>query len=102
MVRHFVRYVVKFGHYRDWMAAVKAENEGLAKLGMPPYRFFSADLDIANEVFSEAVYESKADVERFDKVLEADPEISKLIGVELSHVVDGSLHGYLLSEVTLD
>lgn len=102
MVRHFVRCVVKWGHYKDWIAAVKAENEAGVRFGMPVYRVYSANVGITNEVFCEAEYESSAEVERLDKVLEADPEFSKLLGVEVSHVVDGSLHDYLLSEISLD
>ncbi|MGD0122543.1 MAG: hypothetical protein ABSC46_08290 [Candidatus Limnocylindrales bacterium] len=102
MVRHVARCVVKFGHYKDWIAAVKAENEAGVRFGMPVYRVYSANVGITNEVFCEAEYESSAEFERLSKVLDEDPEWSKLIGIELSHLVDGSLHHYLLSEVSLD
>jgi len=95
------RCVVKFGHYADFIEAVKAENQAAVRLGMPVYRLYEQHdpVGIRNEVFGEADYEDA--VWRNHGALEKDPEFAEALSRGVSHLVDGELHDYTLSEVPL-
>jgi hypothetical protein len=101
MVRHLVREVVKFNHWEDFIAASKAENEAGIKARLPAYRLYSSGWGTANEAFAEAEYEDSGDIERRTKAAMDDPEYDKALGVLVSHLVDGEVRDYVLSEVKL-
>ncbi len=102
MIRHLIRQVVKFGHVEDFVKASKALNEAGAALGMPAYRVYHSNWGTFNEVFSEAEYESSAELDRLMSSFGKDPVVSKAFGKLISHLVDGEAHDYLLQERSLD
>jgi hypothetical protein len=95
------RCVVKFGHYADFIATIKASKEAAVRLGLPVYRLYEKQvMGIRNELFAEADHE--AAVWQGHSALEEDPEYAAALTLGLSHLVDGELCDYLLSEVPLD
>ena len=101
MVRHLLRQVVKHGHWQDFIAASKAENEAGIKAGLPAYRVYMSNWGTFNEAFAEAEYEDSGDIERRTKAAMDNPEFNEALGVLVSHLVDGEAHDYVLSEVKL-
>jgi hypothetical protein len=99
MVRHMVRVVVKAGHWDEFVAADRAFEEVATRAGLPPYRTYSSTWGTFNEVFSDAEYESSADIEARFAVADKDPAYSAALTTWLSHVVDGESRDYVLSEV---
>ncbi len=99
MVRHMGRDVVKFGHWDEYVAANKALNEVLMRLGQPAYRLFESTWGTLNETFWEAEFESGADIEAGIAAAKKDPEFMAALGEYLSHVVDGKSRDWVLSEV---
>jgi hypothetical protein len=96
-----VRQVVKFGHWADFIVAAKAENEAGIKAGLPAYRLYSSGWGTGNEAFAEAEYEDSGDIERRNKAAMDNPEYDKALGVLVSHLVDGEVRDYVLSEEKL-
>jgi hypothetical protein len=103
MVRHLVRQVVKFGHYKDFLAATKAFNDAAVKVGVPAYRVYQSNWGTLNEVFSEAEFEDSADIERRLEAATAahNPEYDDAFRALVSHLADGEARDYVLSEQTL-
>jgi hypothetical protein len=99
MVRHVVREVVKFGHWDEYIAATKVFNEAATKAGLPAYRVYSSDWGTFNEAFSEAEYESSADIEARFAVAIKDSGYRAALTAMASHYVDGEVRDYVLSEV---
>lgn len=104
MVRHMVRSVVKFGHWADWITAFRAANEAAVRLGLPPYRLYvKTSMGIRNEVFTEAEYEDAADMgRRTEAAMDADAAYAAALDLMASHLVDGEIRDYLLSELPVD
>lgn len=68
MFRHTVRQIVKFGEYRDFVAALKEVNALTASVGLPSYRAWGSAFGGLNEVWTEAEYEGlDAHVAAWDK-----------------------------------
>ena len=99
MVRHMVRAVVKSVHWDEFFAADKAWQETATLVGLPAYRTYSSNLGTFNEAFSEAEYESSADIEARFAAADKDPDYDAATKAWLSHVVDGESRDYVLSEV---
>ena len=97
-MRHMIRHIVKLGHYADFMAAMAAWNDAARSVGLPPYRVWESQFGTVQEVFTEAEFES---IEAHLTALEAAHrhEHFATVNQELSsHLVDGSLHDYILFE----
>jgi hypothetical protein len=101
MVRHMVREVVKFGHWDEYVTTSKALNEVATRLGLPAYRLYESKWGTFSEAFSEAEYESSADIEARFAAADKDPEFEAALHANFSHVVDGESRDYVLSEVVL-
>ena len=101
MVRHMVRHVVKFGHWAEFIAASKAWNEAAIRVGLPAYRIYNSNWGTFNEAFAEAGYESSADIEARFSVTTKDSDYDAAMKALLSHVVDGEVRDYVLSEANL-
>jgi hypothetical protein len=101
VVRHMVRQVVKHGHYKDFLAALKAWNDAAVKLGLPAYRVYQSNWGTFNEVFSEAEYEDSGDIERRLDAAADNKELSEALRNMVMHLADGEAHDYVLREVTL-
>ena len=99
MVRHMVRAVVKSGHWDEFVAADKAWQEAATRVGLPTYRTYSSSWGTFNETFSDAEYESSADIEARFAAADKDPGYDAALKAWLSHVVDGESRDYVLSEV---
>ncbi|MDP2350755.1 MAG: hypothetical protein Q8M74_06315 [Chloroflexota bacterium] len=99
MVRHMVRVVVKSGHWDEFVAADRAFQEVATRVGLPTYRTYSSNWGTFNEVFTDAEYESSADIEARFAAAGKDPDYDAGLKTWLSHVVDGESHDYVLSEV---
>ncbi len=101
MVRHLVRQVVQLGHFRDFMTAMKAWNDAAPGVGLPTYRVWGSTFGVANEVFTEAEYESiQASVDAVERGL-ADEDFFAISQAVNAHLIDGSLRDYILSEQVL-
>jgi hypothetical protein len=97
MVRHLVRVVVKFGHWAEFVAADKAWQEAATRVGLPAYRTYNSNWGTFNEAFSEAEYESSADIEaRFDAA-QKDSDYRAAMKAFGSHLADGESRDYVLS-----
>ena len=99
MVRHMGRDIVKFGHWDEYVATMRALNEVLTRLGHPAYRLYGSNWGTFNEAFWEAEYESSADIEARFAGAAKDAEFKAALNANLSHVVDGETRDYVLSEV---
>lgn len=53
-----IRHIVKLGHYQEFMAAMAAWNDAARGVGLPPYRVWESQFGTAQEVCSEAEFES--------------------------------------------
>lgn len=97
-MRHMIRHIVKLGHYQEFMAAMAAWNEAATKVGVPAYRIWESQFGTVQEVFTEAEFES---IHAHLAALEAahtDPAFAAANQELSSHLVDGSLHDYVLFE----
>jgi len=103
MVRFMGSDVVKFGHAKAYKAACKVWNDDAVRLGLPAYRYFVSNWGRANEFFYEAEFEDSGDFERRFAVAEAanDPAYDAATLELLSHVVDGHVYSWMLSDVDL-
>lgn len=57
MFRHLVRHDIKFGEYREFVAALKEVNAQAPSAGLPTYRAWRSNFGGLNEVWLEADYE---------------------------------------------
>jgi len=97
-LRHMIRHIVKLGHYQDFMAAMATWNDAAGSVGLPPYRVWESQFGIVQEVFTEAEFES---IDAHLAALEAahsDANFGAVNQQLASHLVDGSLHDYVLFE----
>jgi hypothetical protein len=97
-LRHMIRHIVKLGHYQQFMTAMTAWNVEARRLGLPAYRVWDSQFGVVQEVFTEAEFESlDAHLASFAAAhgnaafAAANDEVS-------AHLVDGSLHDYVLEE----
>jgi hypothetical protein len=104
MVRFRVREVVKYGHWKEYLAAGAAWNEAAAPLGLPPFRYYASNWGTQNEMFAEAEFEDSGDIERRFAAANAanDPAYEAAETAVHEHVVEGESYTWLLSEVSLD
>lgn len=58
MFRHLIRQTVKFGEFRDYVAALKDFNRVASSVGIPEYKLWTSAFGELNEVWSEAEYPS--------------------------------------------
>lgn len=97
-MRHMIRHIVKLGHYQQFLDAMAAWNEVASSVGLPPYRIWESQFGTVQEVFTEADFDS---IDAHLAALEAAHGHARFAAAnhELSsHVVDGSLHDYVLFE----
>ena len=97
-MRHMIRHVVKLGHYQQFLDGMAAWNREAQRVGLPSYRIWESQFGTVQEVFTEAEFES---IEAHLAALEAaHPDAGfAAANEELStHLVDGSLHDYVLFE----
>jgi hypothetical protein len=83
----------------EFVAADRASQEVLTRAGLPAYRTYSSSWGTFYEVFSDAEYESSADIEARFAAAGKDPDYDEALKTWLSHVVDGESRDYVLSEV---
>jgi hypothetical protein len=97
-MRHMIRHIVKLGHYEAFMTGMAAWNEAAREVGLPAYRIWESQFGTVQEVFTEGEFES---IDAHLAGLEAahTNEAFAAANQELSkHLVDGSLHDYILFE----
>lgn len=93
-----IRHIVKLGHYQDFMTAMATWNDAARSVGLPPYRIWESQFGTVQEVFTEAEFESiDAHMAAFE-VAHTDSTFATVNQELSSHVVDGSLHDYVLFE----
>jgi hypothetical protein len=98
-VRHMIRHIVKLGHYQQFMIAMAAWNDEARRLGLPAYRIWDSQFGVVQEVFTEAEFESlDAQLATF-AVAHGDVAFAAANDEVSAHLVDGSLHDYVLEEV---
>lgn len=101
MFRHSVRHVVKYGEYKDFVAALGALNEASASVGLPSYSGFQTLFGDINEVWTEAEYESlEAHVQALEQAGEDEAWMAAFRAM-LSHLVPGSARDYPLKAIEL-
>lgn len=97
-VRHMIRHIVKLGHYQDFMSAMAAWNDAAQKVGLPPYRIWESQFGAVQEVFTEAEFASlDAHLAAFEAA-HTDAAFAAANEAVSLHLVDGSLHDYVLDE----
>ena len=93
-----IRRIVKLGHYQQFMAAMAAWNSEARRLGLPPYRIWESQFGIVQEVFTEAEFDSlDAHLATFEAA-QGDAAFAAANDEVSAHLVDGSLHDYVLEE----
>jgi hypothetical protein len=93
-----IRHVVKLGQYQAFMDGMAAWNREAVRVGLPAYRIWESQFGTVQEVFTEAEFES---IDAHLAALEAAHGDAAFAAAneELStHLVDGSLHDYVLFE----
>lgn len=98
MVRHLIRYVVKRGERKQFLAAAQAVSDAAAASGhpLPRYRLYTSLFGDFGEVWAEADYES---VDANVRVLATAPEAVRIaIHTLNTHTVEGASHDYILEE----
>ena len=93
-----IRHIVKLGHYQEFMDGMVAWNEAAQRVGLPAYRIWESQFGTVQEVFTEAEFES---IDAHLAALEgaqADPGFAAANRELSTHLVDGSLHDYVLFE----
>lgn len=97
-MRHMIRHIVKLGHYGQFMAAMAAWNEAAQRVGLPRYRVWESQFGTIQEVFTDADFESiDAHMAAFEAA-HTDPAFAAANEEVSTHLVDGSLHDYVLFE----
>lgn len=93
-----IRHIVKLGHYQQFMDGMAAWNREAQRVGLPAYRIWESQFGTVQEVFTEAEFES---IDAHLAALEAahtDPKFRDANQELSTHLVDGSLHDYVLFE----
>jgi hypothetical protein len=99
-VRHMIRQLVKLGHYEAFMASMAAWNVAAGQVGLPAYRIWDSQFGAAQEVFTEADYDSvEAHLAAFDGA-HGDAEFAAANREVSTHLVDGSVIDYVLFDAT--
>ena len=97
-MRHMIRHIVKLGHYQQFMTAMTAWNAEARRLGLPAYRVWDSQFGVVQEVFTEAEFESlDAHLATF-AAAHGDAAFAAANDEVSAHLVDGSLHDYVLEE----
>lgn len=97
-MRHMIRHIVKLGHYQAFMEAMAAWNDAARNVGLPPYRIWESQFGAVQEVFTEADFES---LDAHPAAFEAAHTHATFAAANEAvalHLVDGSLHDYVLFE----
>ena len=97
-MRHMIRHIVKLGHYQAFLDGMAAWNREAQRVGLPAYRIWESQFGTVQEVFTEADFES---IDAHLAALESAHGDAAFAAAneELSrHLVDGSLHDYVLFE----
>jgi hypothetical protein len=93
-----IRHIVKLGHYEAFMAGMTAWNDAARQVGLPAYRIWESQFGTVQEVFTEAEFDS---IDAHLAALEGahtDPAFAAANQELSTHLVDGSLHDYVLFE----
>jgi hypothetical protein len=98
-VRHMIRHIVKLGHYQDFMAAMAAWNEEALRVGLPAYRIWDSQFGAVQEVFTEGEFASLVAYLAAFEAARTHGAFSAANDAVSIHLVDGSLHDYVLEEV---
>ena len=97
-MRHMIRHIVKLGHYEAFLAGMAAWNDAARQVGLPAYRIWESQFGTVQEVFTEAEFDS---IDAHLAALEGahiDPAFAAANQELSTHLVDGSLHDYVLFE----
>jgi hypothetical protein len=97
-LRHMIRHIVKLGHYQEFMTAMTAWNNAARRMGLPAYRIWESQFGTVQEVFTEAEFESIDAHLAALEVAHTDPAFAAANEELSKHLVDGSLHDYVLFE----
>ena len=93
-----IRHIVKLGQYQAFLDGMAAWNREAQRVGLPAYRIWESQFGTVQEVFTEADFESIDAHRAALEVAHMDPAFAA-VNQELStHLVDGSLHDYVLFE----
>jgi hypothetical protein len=93
-----IRHVVKLGRYQAFMDAMAAWNREAQRVGLPAYRVWESQFGTVQEVFTEADFESIAAHLAALEAAHDDPAFTAANEELSKHLVDGSLHDYVLFE----
>lgn len=95
-MRHMIRQLVKLGHYESFMASMAAWNVAAREAGLPAYRIWDSQFGAAQEVFTEADFESvEAHLAAFEGA-HGNAEFAAANREVSAHLVDGSVVDYVL------
>ena len=97
-MRHMIRHIVKLGHYQQFMDGMAAWNREAVRVGLPAYRVWDSQFGTVQEVFTEADFAGiDAHLAAF-AAAHADPAFAGANEELSTHLVDGSVHDYVLFE----
>jgi hypothetical protein len=97
-LRHMIRHVVKLGHYQAFMDGMHAWNREAERVGLPAYRIWESQFGTVQEVFTEADFDGiDAHLAALERA-HTDPAFTAANEALSTHLVDGSLHDYVLFE----
>jgi hypothetical protein len=97
-LRHMIRHIVKLGHYQQFMDGMTAWNRESRRVGLPAYRIWESQFGTVQEVFTEAEFESIDAHLAALEVAHTDAAFAAANQELSTHLVDGSLHDYVLFE----
>jgi len=97
-LRHMIRHIVKLGHYQQFMDGMAAWNEAAQRVGLPAYRIWESQFGVVQEVFTEAEFDSLDAHLAALAAAHGDPAFDAANRELSTHLVDGSLHDYVLFE----
>jgi hypothetical protein len=90
--------VVKLGHYQAFMTAMAAWNDAARNVGLPPYRIWDSQFGTVQEVFTEAEFDGIDALQTAFEAAHTDATFVAANDAVSAHLVDGSLHDYVLFE----
>jgi len=93
-----IRHIVKLGHYQEFMTAMAAWNEAARTVGLPAYRIWESQFGTVQEVFTEPDFDSIDAHLAALEVAHTDAAFAAANQAVSAHLVDGSLHDYVLFE----
>lgn len=99
-MRHMIRHLVKLGHYEAFMTSMAAWNVAAKRVGLPAYRIWDSQFGNAQEIFTEADYDSVESHLAAFQGAHGDAEFAAANREVSAHLVDGTVIDYVLFDVS--